>query len=247
MIRELLDINSAKKIIYHKFPHALGDLVSKYFRVDVVGSDNIPISGPGILAPNHSGFVGLDALLLSHHIYEETLRTPRVLTHKLWFLTKLTAKPAKKLGFIKAKTENGIKTLHNENLLLIFPEGEDGNFKPTSKKYQLQPFRAGLVRMAVETGAPIIPTLVIGAEEANLNLAHVKFRKVFKGLSLPIPLNLVPFPTKWKIIFLPKFELKYGIEALYDEARIQEMAQDLRRHSQEELDKELKKRDSIFF
>lgn len=219
--------------------------MAKYFRIEIEGTENIPKSGAGLIASNHSGYSGMDAFLLCHHIYDESKRTPRVLTHHLWFLTKATAIPANKLGFIEAKIENGVQTLKNNKLLLIFPEGENGNFKPTSERYHLQTFKTGLIRMALETGAPIIPSLVIGAEETHINLAKLKFTKYVR-LILPLPLNIIPLPARWKLLFLPEFKLKYGSEALEDEDKIRELSDALQEHMQKELNKELKKRKWIF-
>ncbi len=237
---------SKEELMFHALPHFLGEIMAKYFRVELEGLEHIPKKGAGLIVSNHSGYSGFDAFLLCHHIYDETKRTPRVLTHKFWFLTKATAIPARKLGFIEAKSGNGVDTLHNEKLLLIFPEGEDGNFKPTSERYELQPFKHGLIRMALETGAPIIPTIVIGAEETHINLAKLKFSKYLKGLTLPLPLNIIPLPARWKLKFLPPFKLKYGIEALRDSAKVDELTEGLQRYMQKELRKELKKRKWIF-
>ena len=56
--------------------------------------------------------------------------------------------------------------------------------------------------MAVATGAPIIPCVIIGAEESNINLGAVQLGKSLCGVTLPVPFNLLPFPAKWKIQFL---------------------------------------------
>lgn len=234
-----------EELIYHAFPHFLGEIMTKYFRVEIEGLEYIPKKGSGIIASNHSGYTGFDAFLLCHHIYKNLKRTPRVLTHKFWFLSKATAVPAQKMGFIKAKTKNGLDTLENKKLLLIFPEGENGNFKPTTARYKLQRFKAGTIRMAIETGSPIIPTLVIGAEETHINLAKLRFTKYIK-LILPLPLNIIPLPARWKIKFLPPYEIKYKAKDLEDEYIVQKVNADFQKYMQAEIKKELKKRDWIF-
>lgn len=237
---------SRDELLYHAIPHFLGEIMENYFRMEVEGLENIPRTGSGIIASNHSGYSGFDAFLLCHHIYQETKRTPRVLTHHFWFLNKTTAIPAKRMGFIEATRKNGEKTLKQKKLLLIFPEGEYGNFKPTTKRYQLQDFKKGVIRLALQTKSPIIPTIVIGAEETHINLAQLKFTKFLRGLVLPLPLNVLPLPAKWKIKFLPPFELKHGPEALEDQTLLRHLAEDFRDYMQIEIDKELKKRKTIF-
>ena len=178
-----------------------------YFRLQTSGVENIPKFSSALIIPNHSGFAGLDAIILAHEVHAKTQRIAKVMTHFLWFISKTTAIPAQRLGFIEATTENGIKLLKENNLVILFPEGEKGNFKPTSQKYQLQEFKRGFVRWAIETQTPIIPTLIIGAEESQLNLKRLELPFFIKKLILPIPLNYLPLPSKWKIIFLPPIHL----------------------------------------
>jgi 1-acyl-sn-glycerol-3-phosphate acyltransferase len=243
---ELLEQFSKEELFFKFVPRFLGELMTKYFRVEVEGIENLPKNGPALIASNHSGFTGLDAFLLCYHILENTQRVPRVLIHHLWFINKTTARLSQRMGFIEANYENGIKTLKRKKLVIIFPEGENGNFKPTTQAYHLQRFKSGLVRMAIETGAPIIPTLVIGAEESNINLARLNFTKYLPGLKLPLPLNIVPLPARWKIKFLPPIQLERGPEAIADAVYVRHTSQDLQDYMQIELDKVTKARKTIF-
>lgn len=233
-------------LIYRVLPRLLMEIMRKYFRVEVEGIENIPKRGAAVIAPNHSGFAGFDALLLSHIIHNDVKRIPRVLTHHLWFLTKTTSIPAKKMGFTEATLDNGINALKKNNLVIIFPEGESGNFKPSTQMYQLQEFKRGFVRMALATQSPIIPTLVIGAEETNINLSQLKFTKFLKGLVLPLPLNVLPFPVKWKIKFLPPVYLPYKASSVENADLVHEIAEELQEQMQDELREEILKRDSVF-
>lgn len=169
-----------------------------------------------------------------------------MLTHHLWFLTKTTAVPAEKLGFIEASTKNGLKYLEKDQLVVLFPEGENGNFKPTSKAYKLQEFKRGFVRMALKTQSPVIPSLVIGAEETHINLRKLRFSKYLYGLVLPLPLNILPLPVKWKIKIFDPIELPYGPEAADDKELVHEICNDIQEQMQEALNNELKKRKSLF-
>lgn len=243
---EFLKELSKEEVFFKVVPQYLGNLMTKYFRIEVEGIENLPQTGPALIASNHSGFTGLDAFLLCHHIIENTKRVPRVLIHHLWFVSPTTARLSQRMGFIEANYENGIKTLKRNKLVIIFPEGEDGNFKPTINRYQLQPFRKGMVRMALETGCPIVPTLVIGAEESNINLAQLNLGKYLPGVKIPIPLNVVPLPARWKIKFLPPVKLSRGPEALNDVTFLRHTSQDLQDYMQIELDKEINARKFIF-
>lgn len=234
-------------LIYRVLPHLLMEIMRKYFRLEIEGLENVPKRGAALICPNHSGYSGFDALLLAHLLNKDLKRIPRVLTHHFWFLTKTTAIPAQKMGFTEATFENGVAALQKNNLVVVFPEGEKGNFKPTSKAYELQEFRRGFVRMALETQAPIIPTLIIGAEETHINLSQLKFTKYLRGTVLPLPLNVLPLPVKWKIKFLPPIYLPYKKSAAQDRDLVLEIAAEVQEQMQDALNEEIQKRGGLFF
>lgn len=236
----------ADQLLYHVMPRFVMELMRKYFQLEVEGSENLPRRGGALVAANHSGYLGFDAMILTNEIHRASGRIPRVLTHHLWFLNRATALPAAKFGLIEANLKNGLLHLQKKNIVVIFPEGEKGNFKPTTKRYHLQEFKRGVVRMAVLEQVPIIPTLVIGAEETHINLSQLKFTKYLRGLVLPLPLNIIPLPAKWKIVFLKPIILPYKPEAANDEELMIELAETLREEMQAALNEELSKRDSIF-
>lgn len=238
---------SKDELIYKVFPRLFMEILKKYFRLEIVGLENIPKKGAVLIVPNHSGFSGIDALLLSYILQQNTKRIPRVLTHHLWFLTDKTSIPAKKLGFIEANYENGVKLLKKNNMVVLFPEGEHGNFKPTSKRYQLQEFKRGFVRMALATQAQIVPTLVIGAEETHINLKKLKFTKFLRGLVLPLPLNVLPLPSKWKIVFEKPISFPFEADKINDSELCHELAIEVQENMQRSLNKEVRKRGSGFF
>ncbi|MES2767907.1 MAG: lysophospholipid acyltransferase family protein [Bdellovibrionota bacterium] len=245
---KLLELKDLPKetLLYRVMPKFLMELIRKYLRLEIEGLEHIPKKGRALLIPNHSGYSGFDALLLGHEISHRAKRIPRVLTHRLWFITEKTSIPAHKLGFFEATTKNGLDLLGRNNLVVLFPEGEKGNFKATKHRYRLQEFRRGFVRMALQTQSPIIPVLIIGAEETHINLKQLKFTKYLIGSALPLPLNIIPLPAKWKIKFLEPIHLPFKPEAANDTDLVHEIASDIQDRMQEELNKELAKRDYVF-
>lgn len=234
----------AEILAFRVVPHFLAEFARKYFRLHVEGVENIPRRGPALIAPNHSGFSGFDALLLSHEVFRASGRIPRVLTHRFWFMNQFTAVPAEKAGFIEASTENGLVHLKKNNLVVIFPEGEKGNFKSTVKRYALREFKRGFVRMALLRQCPIIPTVIIGAEETHLNLGNFKLKPF--NLTLPLPVNFVPLPAKWRIRFLKPVMLPYHADVIDDSELMNEIAQDIRERMQKAISQELDARGSVF-
>jgi 1-acyl-sn-glycerol-3-phosphate acyltransferase len=234
-------------LLYRVMPYLLLEIVRKYLRVTIEGIENIPTTGRGLIIPNHSGFSGFDAVVLGHEIFKATGRIPRVLTHHLWFMNQVTSLPAQKMGFVEATTKNGLGLLKKNNLVMLFPEGENGNFKPTSQRYRLQEFKRGFIRMALQSKSPIIPTLIIGAEETHINLRKLKFSKFLAGSVLPLPLNVIPLPARWNIRFLEPIDFPFKPEAANDSELVRELASDVRERMQRAINKELKKRGGVYF
>ncbi len=232
---------------FKTLPNQLLKLLKFYFRLEVENAHHVPKKGSAVIIANHSGFSGLDALMLNHVLMNDVKRVPRVLTHKLWFSTDFTQKTAQKMGFYEANYENGLQFLKRKNAVVIFPEGEDGNFKSSGKMYTLQEFKRGFLRMAIETQSPIVPVLVIGAEETNFTLKKLTLKMISKGLKLPLPLNLIPLPAKWKIVFMEPIYLPYDQTILDDHTFIREIASDIQELMQERMNEELKKRGSVYF
>ena len=218
------------------------DLLEKYFRLEVEGLEHVPARGAALFIANHSGFMGLDAALLNHQLQKHLGRKPVTMTHYLWFLSSISASMMEHFGYIEASTENAMKALKRHRQVILFPEGEKGNFKPSSKAYRLQEFKRGFVRIALMSQVPMIPTLILGAEEANLNLKMFQFSKIWPGGVLPLPLNLLPFPVRWKIRFLPPIQLPFEPSAANDVELVHELTEEIRGSMQKSLNDELQKR-----
>ncbi len=235
------------KLALHVLPRFLFEIIRKYFRLEVEGIENIPAKGRAIVIPNHSGWTGLDAVMIGNEIFKQRHRVPRILAHKAWFLGDIKM-ISEKMGMIEANFETGVKMLKKNNVVVLFPEGEYGNFKPTSERYHLQEFKRGFVRMALATGAPIVPTLVVGAEESNINLTALKFTKYLKGQIIPIPLNVMPLPAKWKIKFLKPISLEgYSIKDIDNNEVTHEIAHKIQVQMQNELNEVVNNRKYIYF
>lgn len=235
-----------EELAYHILPKFLLEIITRYLRVKVVGARNIPSKGPYILISNHSGFMGFDALMLVYQVKLKKKILPHIIAHKLWFLSPEISVAARKFGLVPATFNNGLEILQRKEPLLLFPEGEEGNFKPSSKRYHLRRFRRGFVRLALQTGAPIIPSVVIGAEETHLTLSQIRWAKPLIGTLIPIPLNVVPLPAKWKIHFLPPIHIEKNLELAKDEEYVTAMSRKIRLHLQRAMNAELKKRGKVF-
>lgn len=234
------------EFLYKSLPIWSLKLLNSYFKVQVSGSEYLPREGRAIVISNHSGFAGFDALMLAQHIRENTQRHPRIMTHRLWFSLPFLKKISPNVGFVEARLEAAQQSLEKDQLLLMFPEGEEGNFKVSSKRYQLRDFRRGFIRLSVMTGAPIIPAIVLGAEESSITLGQINYLKKYFGLPIPLPLNLIPFPVQWTIKFFPPIDTSsLSKDDLNDNKKIVAFSKKIRHDLQKKILHELKLRKNI--
>ncbi len=223
-------------------------LLRVYFRLEVEGIENIPKKGKAIISPNHSGYSGFDAVLLGHVVLKYRRRIPRILAHRAFFdLSSRVREVSESFGLRKASIGGGAEILKKNRLIVLFPEGESGNFKSSRKAYLLKPFHTGFVRMALESEAPIIPCVIIGAEETHLNLGNINLSKVIKGLRIPLPLNVLPLPAKWRIVFLKPIPIQDLVRNPDSEKQIAAAARKIQTITQKAVRQELKRRPYVYF
>jgi 1-acyl-sn-glycerol-3-phosphate acyltransferase len=235
-----------KEFAYRVLPSFFLDIITGYLRVKVTGVSNLPKKGPCIVIANHSGFMGFDALMLGHQIYKARRRAPHIIAHKLWFVRPEISVHARELGLVPATYDNGLKLLEDGEPLLLFPEGEEGNFKPSSYRYRLRRFRRGFVRLALATGVPIIPATVIGAEETHITLSQIRWAKQVVGIIVPVPLNVLPLPAKWEIQFGKPIRFEKDLKKLEDMAHVTRLSREVRLKMQKQLHAQLKKRKHVY-
>ncbi len=136
-------------------------LAKLLYGVQVSGAENIPATGGVILVANHESL--FDPWILS-------LATPRPVRYmaksELWN-HKLVGKaveafgafPVERGGGDSAAMSNAADMLRSGDVLGIFPQG-------TSKQLEKRPFHRGAARLALATGAPIVPIVLVGTRGA---------------------------------------------------------------------------------
>jgi 1-acyl-sn-glycerol-3-phosphate acyltransferase len=180
-------------------------LYRKYFRVEVHGVERVPTEGRVLIVANHSGQLPFDAAMLGVALLVELdpPRMARALVEKwvptLPFVSSFYAR----LGQVVGTPENCRRLLAAGEALLVFPEGVRGLNKPWSRRYQLQDFGVGFMRLALEAEAPILPVGIIGAEEQAPAIANLKGLARWLAMpSLPLAPTLgLPLPTRYRLHF----------------------------------------------
>src|SRR5918996_3711400 len=143
----------------------LTPLLRGLYRVKVQGRANVPKSGPVILAANHRSF--LDSLFL-----------PLVIGRRVTFVAKAEYFDSKKtawffrgVGQIPIRREGGsasegalasaTEVLQQGGVFGIYPEGT------RTRDGYLHRGHTGAARLALRTGAPIVPVGMVGTDEIN--------------------------------------------------------------------------------
>ncbi|MFD5427876.1 lysophospholipid acyltransferase family protein [Streptomyces sp. NPDC127084] len=149
---------------------SLGGSLKLAFRPWVEGLENIPAEGPAIIASNHLSF-------------SDSFFLPAMLDRKVTFIAKaeyftspgvkgkLTAAFFKGVGQLpvdrsgargagEAAIKSGIDVIKRGELFGIYPEGTRS---PDGRLYRGKP--GGLARVALATGAPVIPVAMIDTEK----------------------------------------------------------------------------------
>jgi 1-acyl-sn-glycerol-3-phosphate acyltransferase len=208
--------------------------------LEVDGIEHVPRSGRVILVPNHSGVLGWDAVILYNEIVRMRRRIPRIMAHAFWESSPFLSQMAKKFGAFGADFKQGVKFLKRNKLMILFPEAEHGNFKPSVRMYQLTQFNPGFVALAMMTDTPVVPVVIMGAEENFVNLGTIDWFEEQIGAKIPVPLNLLPIPSRWKIRFLKPISFsKYSRKEVKNEKFLIEASQNVRFRIQATIHKEL--------
>jgi 1-acyl-sn-glycerol-3-phosphate acyltransferase len=157
-------------LFYGAMKIVIGRPIKAAFRPWVEGLENIPDEGPAILASNHLSF-------------SDSFFLPAVLDRKVTFIAKaeyftspglkgkLTAAFFKGVGQLpvdrsgtrgagEAAVRSGIGVLERGELFGIYPEGTRS---PDGRLYRGKP--GGLARVALATGAPVLPVAMIDTEK----------------------------------------------------------------------------------
>ncbi|MFY1672311.1 lysophospholipid acyltransferase family protein [Plantactinospora sp. WMMB334] len=146
----------------------LGPWLRLVFRPQVEGRENVPASGPAILASNHLSF-------------SDSIFMPLMVKRKVTFVAKaeyFTGKGLKgwlvKMFFVgtgtipvdrtggraaQAALETQLTVLRAGNLAGIYPEGTRS---PDGRLYR---GKTGVARLALDSGSPVVPVVMLNADE----------------------------------------------------------------------------------
>lgn len=173
----------------------LGPLLRVLFRPWVRGMENIPASGPVILASNHLSFSDSIFLPLQARRPVVFLAKSEYFTGKgikgaltRWFFKATGQLPIDRSGgkASEASLNTGLKVLGQNQVLGIYPEGTRS---PDGRLYR---GRTGIARMVLESKAPVIPVAMIDTEKVQpIGKRLPRIRRI--GIVVGTPLDFSRF------------------------------------------------------
>ena len=144
---------------YETYRRALTPLIERIYRVEVRGQENVPSSGRLVVAANHDSM--LDPFILAAAIPRPIRYLGKSELWKIpglrWWLGTLEAIPVHRGGSDLAAIAAAIEALEADEVVGIFPEGGVGREGPWLR---------GAARMALATGAPLLPVRLLDTRKA---------------------------------------------------------------------------------
>ena len=205
-------------------------LASLYFRAEINGLDRIPEDGPVLFVGNHSGGnMTPDSIvfLLAFNTYFGVERPVYSLAHALVTSWPLLGSFPRRWGIITAGPDSARMALDREACVLVYPGGDVETHRPWSARNEIRfDGRQGFLRLARETGVPIVPVVSSGGQDTYLPLTDgrglakaLRLDRMFRLKVLPISLALpwgvnigdflghIPLPAKLRMEVLEPIDV----------------------------------------
>ncbi len=131
-----------------------------YFRMQRIGMEHIPKDGALIIASNHRSFMDpwVIGMMLRRPIYYVAKTELFHRRSVAWLLSSLGAFPVDRGNGDRDAMDAARRILERGDVVVIFPEGT------RTRPGALGTPKRGVGRLALETGAPVVPVAMIGTE-----------------------------------------------------------------------------------
>ncbi|HEV8541384.1 MAG TPA: lysophospholipid acyltransferase family protein [Verrucomicrobiae bacterium] len=181
-----------------------------YCRCEIYNSENVPLTGPLILASNHASFldppfVGSSTRREINYLARESLfRFPVLGT----ILRRVNAVPVDREGGGARGLRNILDRLLAGGGIILFPEGT------RTRAGELQPGKSGVGLTVIKSNAPVIPVRVFGTFQAlNRNQKFPRPHKIAVKFGRPMDFAALRAEAK----SCPKPRLKEIYQEVSDE------------------------------
>ncbi len=233
-------------------------LYASWWRVEVRQIDHVPAEGPVIVIANHGGALPWDALMLRLALQRDhpSRRDLRPLLDEAVMRAPMLGFLAARLGGVPAEPENALRLLSEGQAVGFFPEGSQSGARPWTQRYRVQQFgRGGFAKVAIRSGATIVPCAIVGSEETYAPLARsgwlaesLGFPLLAPALRIPLgPFGLLPLPARCSLRFGDPIATDgLAAEAAGDSGRVFDLTERTRSALQRMLDEDVAARRSVY-
>ncbi len=161
-----------------------------YFRLARLGREHIPSSGPVLLAANHRSFLDpfVIGALTRRPVYYMAKRELFERRWQAWLLNSLGAFPVDRGRGDEQAMATARAILERGDCVVIFPEGTRVRPGPLAHPHR------GVGRLALQTGAPVVPVAVLGTEDVRRGW-RIRPRKVSLRCGRPLRFPQAERPT----------------------------------------------------
>lgn len=232
-----------------------------YFRPEVRGFERLPKHGPFLVVGNHSGGQmppDLPVLLTAWWRERGEDEPVYALFHSFFLGLPGVGPVMKRAGAVEAGPAEAEAILCSGGILIDYPGGDAEVFRPWWERNRIEfGGRRGVIRLALRTRVPVVPSVSVGAHETLVVLARgervaklLGIDRIFRIKVMPLvlgpPFGLVPggIPT-WPLPAKITVELcdpidwssRYGPEADEDDAIVRRCYEELTETMQATLDR----------
>ena len=163
---------------YAQVRRVFSDWVHAVYRLEVVGADRLPVSGPAVVAPNHASV--LDGIVLGAAISRELRFVAKA---ELW-QSRLLAWMLDGLDAIRIKRGCG-DHLALARMRQALDAGQAVAIFPQAAIRGDRVWHRGAARLALVTGAPLVPVSLVGTARA-LSRGRIGFPRLRVIVGEPI-------------------------------------------------------------
>jgi len=152
-----------------------------YFRLQRIGREHLPRTGPLLLVANHRSFLDpfVIGTLMRRPVYYMAKRELFEKRWQAWALNALGAFPVDRGAGDRAAMDTARAILERGDCVVVFPEGTRVRPGPLGDP------RRGVGRLALETGVPVAPVAAIGTEDVRRGW-RIRPRKVRIRVGRPL-------------------------------------------------------------